>query len=195
MNLVISLTAAHVAFIAGIDATEYLVSLTISSKDKKQSWFTWWSEYLFGRCCWETSAMTIEVDDDDDVDDITTMMTHNWWGLNNITRTCSTVFIAMLWYRRIELKDNFDKRNNRYREFSRRPCWRAETMKQFYMKIQGRKCIVFALQHGGNDVTWKCSINCLHLTIAKCLASKEKIFDTWILIIVITKWIYNYENK
>ena len=43
---------------------------------------------------------------------------------------------------------------------SRRPCWRAKTMKQFCMKIDliSRKCIVFALQRGSNDVTWKCSI-------------------------------------
>ena len=34
------------------------------------------------------------------------------------------------------------------------PCWRAETMKQFLAYFPGeRKCIVFALQHGGNDVT------------------------------------------
>ena len=38
-----------------------------------------------------------------------------------------------------------------YRGFSRRPCWRVETMKQFCMKID--------LQHGGNYVTWKCSIH------------------------------------
>ena len=37
--------------------------------------------------------------------------------------------------------------------FSRQPCWRAETMKQFCMKID-----LISLQHGGNDVTWKCSI-------------------------------------
>ena len=48
-----------------------------------------------------------------------------------------------------------------YRGFSRR---RAETMKQFCMKkdiISQRRenvLIVFALQHGGNDVTWECSI-------------------------------------
>ena len=57
---------------------------------------------------------------------------------------------------------------HRNRGFSRRSCWRAETMKQFCMKIdwsyfpEERKCIVFALQHGGNDVTW---IYCLHRDI------------------------------
>ena len=46
-----------------------------------------------------------------------------------------------------------------YRGFSWQPCWRAETMKQFCMKIdlisQGRENVLFnsALQHGGNDVT------------------------------------------
>ena len=47
--------------------------------------------------------------------------------------------------------------------FSRQPCWRAETMKQFCMKIdlisQRRENVLFfALQHGGNDVTWKRSL-------------------------------------
>ena len=58
------------------------------------------------------------------------------------------------------------------RVFSRRPCWRAETMvlheNRSYFPGE-RKCIVFALQHGGNDVTWKCSIvfsvTCLSLLL------------------------------
>ena len=51
----------------------------------------------------------------------------------------------------------------KYRGFSRRPCWRAETMKQFCMKIdlisQGRENVLFMPSNmDGNDVTWKCSI-------------------------------------
>ena len=40
--------------------------------------------------------------------------------------------------------------------------WKNETVLhentcRSYFRVE-RKCIVFALQHGGNDVTWKCSI-------------------------------------
>ena len=51
-----------------------------------------------------------------------------------------------------------------YRGFSRRPCWRAETMKQFCMKIdlisQGRENVLFLPSNmTAMDVTWKCSID------------------------------------
>ena len=67
----------------------------------------------------------------------------------------------------------------KYRGFSRRPCWRTETMKQFRMKIQSyfpeeRKCIVFALQHGGNDVTWKCSIHFIWFLTTWVLGNSNK---------------------
>ena len=35
--------------------------------------------------------------------------------------------------------------------------WNSFAWNRYYFPGE-RKCIVFALQHGGNDVTWKCSI-------------------------------------
>ena len=46
--------------------------------------------------------------------------------------------------------NRFNQNSCLTRGVSRRPCWRAETMNQFCM----RKCIVFALQYSGNDVTF-----------------------------------------
>ena len=46
--------------------------------------------------------------------------------------------------------------------------WNNETVLQENRSYfpEMRKCIVFALQHGGNDVTWKCSIHLLFLSSA-----------------------------